>query len=644
MEDDLRQTLDELAGRNQQSIVSQLLEVQKHQFDGPRSFAWARNFTCLSIDQNSVRRRVNGSRANKISLSRAKIPISSGDYVVVSYRWDDPDVADQDAGGYFIESGFGWDAKPGQSSNAILDRVLRYLDHVEASAFWIDKDCINQQDPVAKGDAVQVMDLVYRCSNRPIAILTVPVVQQDDLDLLRKVLAGDIVTVTDKNGPVLENWVRIRPRLARRILHLLSGLVSDPWWTRRWTFQEEYCSYTKMELLIPHDEHLSKKSWDEKSRTIEGEIIVKASEFREQVTLFCLASRKLRAFRNERYQKKICKILKRAKSYQVLHRHDPKLWSTSSAETLSTRILADIAHRGSKYPEDLLAIMANCCSYTVRLDGQSLIASQRSSISIALLALFLLNGELIWNSSKSESNTNIWRFLGQQAFSSFKFPEDSLELTFMKRCRLVDVRFSREGIATTGHLWKAYREIPTRDFHLKLHPKTSRHRRLHACLQWLSLKLKRMSFNRLASRLDDFADNRMSAGFQDSGLNSIFKQMASATVKAIETGQNLVVAHLVGKPYRWGVFVAKWTSRTQPMFIFTASEPAARFSELVEKHPSPPKHVSLRVQVPRSMSQDLPRLSVKGWVNGITFPECARPKQVVFKWPSIFEQNGTLDT
>ena len=88
-----------------------------------------------------------------------------------------------------------------------MNRVLKYVDYSQLCAFWIDQECIDQQDSCAKESAMQSMDLVYRCTKYPLGILMVQLQQQRQLKLLHQLLRQEFVT---DNGPRLESWVTYR--------------------------------------------------------------------------------------------------------------------------------------------------------------------------------------------------------------------------------------------------------------------------------------------------------------------------------------------------------------------------------------------------------------------------------------------------
>lgn len=61
------------------------------------------------------------------------------------------------------------------------------------------------------------------------------------------------------------------------------------------------------------------------------------------------------------------------------------------------QILADLCRRAGSEPSDTLAIMANCSGYPRRMQEATLQKLQVYSLSVALFALLLLNGEIFRN-------------------------------------------------------------------------------------------------------------------------------------------------------------------------------------------------------------------------------------------------------
>jgi hypothetical protein len=74
------------------------------------------------------------------------------------------------------------------------------------------------------------MDLVYSLSKHPVALLGRPIEWEHELDLLNRILTAKLVDELNitKHDEILQ------------ALSLLSRITKDRWWTRAWTFQEDY--------------------------------------------------------------------------------------------------------------------------------------------------------------------------------------------------------------------------------------------------------------------------------------------------------------------------------------------------------------------------------------------------------------------
>ena len=132
------------------------------------------------------------------------------------------------------------------------------------------------------------------------------------------------------------------------MLSLLFRIMCDPWWTRRWIFQEEYCASDKMHLLMPCDPILVNEAVLRIVGDVPGELHVKAVDFRDRVTSFCLASHDEKVFTSE-WEKLRCQyVLTITKKYNVLQIYGWIVGDDSKGRAMSTQTLADISGRSAK--------------------------------------------------------------------------------------------------------------------------------------------------------------------------------------------------------------------------------------------------------------------------------------------------------
>ena len=87
-----------------------------------------------------------------------------------------------------------------------------------------------------------------------------------------------------------------------------------------------------------------------------------------------------------------------------------------------------------KYPRDLLAVSANCCTYARRLDQDALDQEEDINLALSLFVQALLNGELLHNGlgPHQPSLRGFDQFFRQRIFHEVRPPTGMDNLTFLK--------------------------------------------------------------------------------------------------------------------------------------------------------------------------------------------------------------------
>jgi hypothetical protein len=378
-----------------------------------------------------------------------------------------------------------------------------------------------------------------------------------------------------------------------------------------------------------------------------GEICVKSADFRREVTRFCVAYQK--RVNHGRQHEGICqKILERAGKYTILLRETDGSGCDTVCKPMSPSIFADIGGRGIRKDSDRLAVAANCCGYSVRLNTEAL-RTKECSLSLSMLALYLLNGEIVMNDRKNNRaalSDDIFDFMKKQSLNNFRPPVEKNELTFIKGCRFLNVKLSEEGIETAGHFWKLEKMI-TRKFSNKLPYEIDssdglgryQRRRLRQLADTLESGEHGKRYMGLANDIDSFL--KEDAHLEDERFSKQHKDlMAEEVIQAMRDGKRLRLACLVPinhkqqsknvhSPYR-GIFVSEAGGEWEgvPSYVFTASCPASENPSEIDKH------VSLEVDWRGSASENRPRLITKRWINGLCFFDGCPRRKVVFPWPA----------
>lgn len=502
----------------------------------------------------------------------------------------------------------------------VLDRIIAFARHIRVPRIWIDTECIRQHEATDLQVALDSMDLVYSCSSHPLGILGTILETQEDVNLLQDLLSGVYTEITGlKKYPRLTE--DIDETKLMKILKVIGLITSDPWWHRAWIFQEEYRSSTNMLLLIRHNHVLKKKR---AFGRLHGELCISPVQFRTQATLFLLA------YENEGrpQQKEICmRMLQVVGKYNILYRFCDMVQD----KAMSSRIFADIGRRGVGKPFDVLPIAANTCDYRYHLHSKQL-ENENYSLSLCVLALFLLNGEIIRNGTGTRripQQMNVFEYLEHISFRSFCPPVAEKQLSFLKKARFADVRFSERGIRTTGHLWEICGTIDTsRRRHFRSPNPYDAQGSLtsfqYRCLHWLIgiLQATNRPYKMLASRLLRFVAGVQHSASQTAAV-SLMLTMAEELVEAIRMGKLLYIAQLVGSSEATAIFVNVGDGVTN---VFTSWHSRNLSYDRVQDF-----YVSIAVRLHEN--SDDPVLRTLHWVNGLAFFKQSERIPVVFAWP-----------
>ncbi|KAJ0362690.1 hypothetical protein COL26b_013257 [Colletotrichum chrysophilum] len=620
--DDKDQSLLQLSRHHRTSIVSQLVNIGSkcNQQEHVKFRRFISSLQCLQPRGSEMRRRsINAFRQRQ--------------YVALSYTWTPSKHENPESGWYSIED---WDDEyqPSSVRKCILDRVLCYMRHTGVRFLWIDAHCIRQDTCVIddcarhshcveKRNAIQAMDLVYQLSEHPVALLGRPLKTESELYLLRRILSGALVDGDRKFQVSTVTVVQV----ARTALLLLSKITQDSWWCRAWTFQEHYRGGTHMQLLIRHDPSLEpQKRRHSVFGRISGELCIPFIMFSTQATRLCLALRGLAGL-SPPDAKRIDGVLRAAGRYGL---------TVHSSSSMTPTVIDDIEARELSKPWDRLAIIANCCQYPVRLDGGAL-SRQGQSLSLSVLAMCLLNGEILNNGNNNTSSIaelTTSEFLNKMMFRQFNAPEDDMrKLTFNKGCRLTGVELIAGGIATKGHLWKLGPIIDTATFRRELpwveDPRGRLTLNARKRLLQLVFCLYDLDCDWLADRIREHLDADVDAAGEEhrSFTDMHLHRMAAELATAILARRKLRLGRI-------------WNDSEQPALyraIFVCSDlgddgaypPAAfAFTSAWEGVPGSQtydandidRHVSLEVEKGGSLgSSGVPQLRVRRWLLGMCF-------------------------
>lgn len=627
MIDDKDQSLLELSQQYRASIVSQLVEIgsERNQQKHSKLRYFVNNLECLWQRNTRLYRK---------SINASSMP----HYVALSYTWKGLEDENKRSKKYCIQSWSGNRFRRSKVRNCVFDRIFHYMRHTNVRFLWIDRYCVRQDTckvaPCAHSHCaqnrqnIQAMDLVYKLSRHPVALLDWSLGTRDELQLFTRILSGDL---GDRATDLCEMTEALR---------LLHKITKDRWWERAWTFQENYRGGEQMRLLIRHNPLLERQKLQYTMYgKIPGELCVESVRFSIQATWLCLKLEKADKQLSQEDTSRINSVLQATGRYNLI---------LDESSAMTPRIIADIEARGMEQPSDRLAIVANCCQYSMRLDYNAL-SRQDYSLSLSILAMCLLNGEILnGNDSMPVGHLTMSEFLKRQMFRKFKAPKrDRRKQTYYKGCRLTDVELTATGIATKGHLWKLGLIIDTAKFTQNL-PRTDDAsggllaKQRKALLQ-LVFYLREMGHHPYADRINKSL--HVGARARNNYALSTKNHMAIELANAIEAGQNLRLGKIWdpagSSTLGYAVFV--WSDKdsdganpSPPAFVFTsawAREPDSEAHDTNDIN----RHVSLRVDLEDPLGGGVPHLRACSWLLGICFFDGCPRTRVIFPWPQVLQ-------
>ena len=306
---------------------------------------------------------------------------STSAYVAVSYCWDrnvhEWYDADSDLP-ILIKQRDGGTKRSGIPPD-VLYRALCFAQSRDIGAIWIDQECINQDDPVDKEDAIQSMDMIYEESAHPIAILESWFDKQEQVDIFASIADPDLF--------------EFDPTKIDALCDILEDFVLEKWFTRAWTLQESTSSGVRMVLLIgcpdlekpecfgPNPDEFEISVWDFQQAMVNARGLIERS----------LANSDWEDTTDAINASNFADILWNRLPTDTPAEHermDDYRQRCSAAQAITF-----LAERHNSVFSDRLAILANLCNFEIRIESKVL-DDPSASFSTCALTLAILNGDM----------------------------------------------------------------------------------------------------------------------------------------------------------------------------------------------------------------------------------------------------------
>ncbi|KAK0707724.1 hypothetical protein B0H67DRAFT_647878 [Lasiosphaeris hirsuta] len=666
-DDDSKKSLAQISRHHARSIVPALVEIGQRTASQASFTPFLEHLECLLLPKSPDRQ----TQAT-VQLRRSEIDItrSNTEFIALSYTWAASPGEEEASGRYRIEDRkkLGPPIKS-KTRDCVFGRVIKYGHSFGVKLLWIDRHCITQDDErecketkcphascVHHRSGMQVMDLVYKYSSHPVALLGRPIESESDIRCLGKLIQGRMNRL--KEISVEELW---------HVLNMLSNIIHDAWWQRAWTFQENFLAGKEMYLLISHPHNLErlKRSYcPSVFGQVDGELRISSTAFSIQVTRFCQAlpprlSPRISAQEKDNMDQIIKCLTDTAGRYSIL---------LKTSDSMTPIIVGNVENRGVTDCWDRLPIVANCSRYKTRLDEEQL-KKIGHSLSLSMLAMCLLNGEVPDNAKRRNwGDMTVLESL-KSAFLNIRGPSVHQNLSFNRGCRLTRVALRREGIHTKGHLWKLGRIIDNQSMAWVEDAAGCLELDERQRLVWLADTVRSYDDYPLSDEISKFLGRdawirQQGSRHQPTFTNSYQKLMSQELAEAIAQGKKLRLGRIYDPLVEWAsspymaVFI--WDPQTQPdgddemdidspdttifsyrvgsespEFVFTSFKEDEGHIVNDASTKDLDRHVSFEVEMENGAGHEaVPKLRIKRWISGLCFFRKRRLVDVIFPWPT----------
>ena len=240
------------------------------------------------------------------------------------------------------------------------------------------------------------MDYVYVNAQMSIGLFRATL-EQRHLDALLLVSEVDIGSHMRRRGP--------HPLKKCRSLHIdtlaeaLSIVAMDRWNTRAWIFQEAFASADKMILLFPRAKEVAVKGWslichDMSFTDIAIRLDILQKCMKQSAGYFTPKPGNSLSVRLPEWTETLKRLDWFQPEPQGYHIVDFWINGSKTRRTCNAAVAwSFLKHRENDRVADKLAILANLCDYSLRLNTVELDKSQ-NVLSVCILALAIANGDL----------------------------------------------------------------------------------------------------------------------------------------------------------------------------------------------------------------------------------------------------------
>ncbi|PSR78349.1 heterokaryon incompatibility protein-domain-containing protein [Coniella lustricola] len=449
---------------SQKDFIDNMLLIQEHVVARSNFDGWASHLRFLTCPSHLTHGQLLSRDEITLTLTdKAAYPRETA-YIAVSYCWSSSPTGNATRSGprYMIQTeDSSKSIRPCRAPANILDRVILYALHHKISLFWIDQECIDQEDPQDLAQGVQCMDEVYSRSQYPLGLLCVEI-QNSTITQIFERLLNDIEQQPPKRKETSYRWYNdeVDASAIDELTNVLRNIAADRWFSRSWTYQEATCAQNNMEMLVLGR---TQPTQGNDLQVPQRDIAFRLSGLYATSNWILNRARK---FSKRRTRPEM-------PGWHVMAQLCFQAWEQKSRRSrpCDYQVASCLQQRGNLVVADRLAITANLLGYARRLDA-TLVAARISSYSICALGLALLNGSIhpqnclsmFESSSPTTPSLKVpcgqWRAMKLREL--LEGPRSGAGTYGGPRSdepRLPCISLSLSGLETAGWLWRIDRKV-----------------------------------------------------------------------------------------------------------------------------------------------------------------------------------------
>lgn len=424
-------------------------------------------------------------------------------YAAISYRWASRAEYEEDTK-YSVRTGANG-TRDSKAPSYVIDRAVRAAAEYGIRLIWIDQECIDQDDREDKEFGIQSMDLVYEQAFLSFCMLTMRIHTKERRDIFKLLtqhsghglhgLSIQIGKFGQDPRAVPQGYVEEKgastdePESAASCLlaleptasEVLNQLCDDPWFSRSWTFQELCRAGDNAILLAPCDDLTAD---DPMWSYVPGEITLRFSDFISMLIIAVVMikvgadpgaleippkSSNPKAYRLIKACERMCWMAPEG---------DYRSWTMQPPLCNAAEAIQFLSRRKNSKTTDLLAIVANLCNYSIRLDTRR-VMSITQSLSICIYTMAALNGDISLMACRDKEmiSGGVSDWLGTETVPQDQthfswIPKPSFVLGHIEApegstnaCRMINPHLAPEGLSFSSFLFHINVKVEFRSVH-----------------------------------------------------------------------------------------------------------------------------------------------------------------------------------